>query len=229
MPFLTEREPYGDRVEAGRVLARELASFRERHPLVLGLPRGGVIPAAEVARDLETDLDVLSVAKIGAPGNPEFAIGAVSEGGALYLEKGILGGARAPEAWIEKERARVIALMRHRLKAYRAVKKRVPVGGRDVVIVDDGLATGTTMTSAVLAARATGAKGIIVAAPVASSEAITRLRALEDVEEVVCPWVPEVFFAVSQFYLDFHEVSVEEVCRTLGAGKWPAESGPVTS
>ena len=214
-PLGGERDVYRDRVEAGRVLARELAGLEVRDPLVLGLPRGGVIPAAEVARALGADLDVLQVAKIGAPGNREFAIGAVSESGQVYLERRVIGSEHVSEAWIEEEKKRALALMRERVRAYRAVREKVPIVSRNVIIVDDGLATGATMTSAVYAARAEGAASIVVAAPVGSPEAVRMLGALDEVREVVCPMVPPAFFAVSQFYLDFHEVSVEEVCRAL--------------
>jgi hypothetical protein len=210
-----ERELYKDRVEAGRVLAEELEGFGERSPLVLGLPRGGVIPAAEVARALGAELDVLSVAKIGAPGNRECAIGAVSESGEVYLDNSVLGAALVPDAWIEEEKARALAVMRERQKNYRAVRKMVPMKGRSVIIVDDGLATGATMTCAVYAACAAGAADITVAVPVGSSGAVRRLESMREVSEVVCPLVPAVFFSVSQFYLDFHEVSVEEVCEAL--------------
>ncbi len=210
-----KREIYEDRIEAGRVLAGELLGHKDNNPLVLGLPRGGVMPALEVARALGAELDVLSVAKIGAPGNRECAIGAVSESGEVYLDDSVLGAALVPDAWIEEEKTRALALMRERLKRYRAVRKMVPMKGRSVIIVDDGLATGATMTCAVYAACAAGAADITVAVPVGSSEAVRRLESMREVGEVVCPLVPEVFFSVSQFYLDFHEVSVEEVCEAL--------------
>ncbi len=217
-----EIERYKDRVEAGQVLAAELLGYKEKNPLVLGLPRGGVIPAAEVARALGAELDVLSVAKIGAPGNRECAIGAVSESGELYLDRSVPGGALVTRAWIEEEKARALGTMRERLKAYRAVREMVPMRGRSVIIVDDGLATGSTMTCAVYAACAAGARDITAAVPVGSSEAVRRLESMREVSAVVCPLVPRVFFSVSQFYLDFHEVSVEEVCRALE----DAKSGP---
>jgi len=210
-----EKDLYKDRVEAGQVLAAELDVLRGLNPLVLGLPRGGVIPAAEVARALGAELDVLSVAKIGAPGNRECAIGAVSESGKVYLDMSMRGAALVPHAWIEEEKTRALALMRERLKIYRAVKKMIPMKGRSVIIVDDGLATGATMTCAVYAACAAGASDITVAVPVGSSDAIRRLESMKEVSEVVCPLVPAVFFSVSQFYLDFREVSVKEVCQAL--------------
>jgi len=212
---------YRDRKEAGEVLAHELESYRGHDPLVLGLPRGGVIPAAEVARALGADLDVLSVAKIGAPGNREFAIGAVSEGGELYLDSACRSITGITEAWVEEEKTRALAMMRERLAAYRAVKDMMPMRGRNVIIVDDGLATGATMTCAVYAARASGAVAITAAVPVGSDEAVRRVGALKETREVVCPLVPEVFFSVSQFYIDFHEVGVEEVCKVLREGVWP--------
>ncbi len=209
------RLPYRDRVEAGRVLARSLETYAGSSPLVLGLPRGGVIPAAEVARALGADLDVFSVAKLGAPGNREFAVGAVSETGEVYVDRSAIMGAEDAGAWIEEEKARALKVMRERLDKYRAVRERVPVEGRNVIIVDDGLATGATMICAVYAASAAGAVTVTAAAPVGSVEAVRRLRAMKEAPEVVCPFVPRDFFSVSQFYLDFHDVSVEEVLGAL--------------
>ncbi len=206
---------YRDRQEAGQTLAGELEGYRELDPVVLGLPRGGVIPAAVVAEALGLVLDVFSVAKLRAPENPEFAIGAVSESGEVYLERGSFPSALITEAWIEAEKARALNMMRARLQKYRAVREKVPVKGRAVIIVDDGLATGATMTGAAYAARAEGATVIIAAAAVGAREAIKRVGALKEVFAVVCPLAPQVFFSVSQFYLDFHEVSVAEVCGAL--------------
>ncbi len=209
------KERYRDREEAGRVLAAELEVYRGLEPLVLGLPRGGVIVAAVVAGALGSALDVFSVAKLRAPENPEFAIGAVSEGGEVYIDRTSFSLALITDEWIEEEKARALEVMRQRLARYRAVKQKVPIKGRRVIIVDDGLATGATMTAAAEAARAEGADVIIAAAAVGSREAIRQVGGLKEVLAVVCPSSPPDFFSVSQFYLDFHEVSVAEVCGAL--------------
>ena len=205
---------FADRRDAGVVLAGDLAMYRGRSDLVvLGLPRGGVPVAYEVARFLEAPLDILIVRKLGAPGHPECAIGAIAGGGVTVLDEHFIATNRVParvlEAIVQRERAEVV----RRERAYRASRPRVPVKGQVVIVVDDGLATGSTMRAAVLALRQQGPAGIVAAAPVGSWQAC---QALTDVaDQVICPLTPEPFSAVGLWYADFSETTDDEVCDCL--------------
>lgn len=207
--------PYTDRREAGRALAAELAGYASKHPVVAGLPRGGVTVAAEISRALGCELDVIIAGKLRAPDNPELAVGAVNEDGLLYLNDTLIRGLRIDAEYIEKEKKERLKAVQDRLVLYRRVKKKVPLRGRTVIIADDGLATGATMISAIQAARAEGAKRIIVAVPGGPQDTIERISKMEEVEEVICPIIPPLFFAVSQLYLSFDQVEDEEVIDIL--------------
>ena len=209
------RDRYADRVEAGRVLAESLGRFIGKDPVVVGLPRGGVVVAAEVSRALGGDLDVIIAGKLRAPQNPELAIGAITEEGAAYVNKDVLGYMRITEEYLEEEKKRRLEVIRERLKSYRGVKPKVPLAGRTVIVVDDGLATGSTMISAVQAAHASGAGEIVVAVPGGPPDTVERISEMEEVSEVVCPLMPRMFFAVSQLYEDFHQIEDSEVMDIL--------------
>ena len=207
---------YADRVEAGRVLAQALSHLKGQSDLVvLGVPRGGVVVAAEVARALAAPLDVTITRKVGAPGNPEFAIGAVSEGGGLVLDQGTIHQIRIPESYVEEEVARQRAELERRLTLYRGGRKPVPLKGQTVILVDDGIATGATMLATLRALRARQPARIILAVPVAPQDALDRLR--QEADEVVCPHVPAFFWAVGAFYERFDQTTDEEVVRLLQA------------
>lgn len=209
-------QSYADRVAAGKLLAEKLLEHKGESPVVAGLPRGGVVVAAEIARRLSCPLDVIVAGKLRAPFNPELAIGAIAEDGHVYLNKGVIDGAFVSEAHIEKEKKARIKAVLEKLELYRKVKAKTPLGGRTVIIVDDGLATGSTMIAAVQAAKAEGAAKIIVAVPGGPIDTIERIRGMEEVDKVVCPVIPEMFFAVSQLYLDFTQTEdseVEEILR----------------
>ena len=207
--------PYNDRQEAGRALAVVLGGYAGKHPVVAGLPRGGVAVAAEISRALGCDLDIIIAGKLRAPGNPELAIGAVNEDGLLYLNETVIKGMRIDAGYVEQEKKERMKAVQARLALYRAVKKKIPLHGRTVIIADDGLATGSTMISAIQAARAEGARAIIVAVPGGPQDTVARISGMEEVEKVVCPVVPPFFYAVSQLYVSFNQVEDEEVLALL--------------
>jgi len=204
---------FKDRRDAGRVLAKALDAWRARPDVqVLALPRGGVPVAWEIAQALGAPLDVLVVRKLGFPGQEELAMGAIAPGGVRVMAE--LSGAwpvseRALEAVVAREQAELV----RREQLYRGGRPPLDLMGRILILVDDGLATGATMRAAVMAARVGKPRRIIVAVPVASSEAVQSVGAVAD--EVVCVYTPEHFRAVGLWYQDFAQTSDEEVGRLL--------------
>jgi putative phosphoribosyl transferase len=206
---------FADRLEAGRQLGERLAAYRLPDPLVVGLPRGGVPVAEAVARALHADLDVLVVRKLGAPGNPEFAMGAVGEDGAIVLDHAVRRQLHVSSEQVDMIAEREKSEIERRVQAYRSGSHRLGLAGRNVIIVDDGLATGSTAAAAVRVARHLGAAHITLAVPVGSVEAVDRLNGMAD--EVICLQTPDPFYAVGQHYRDFGQVEDEEVIRILQA------------
>ncbi len=204
--------PFHDRDDAGRQLATALAHYRGSHPLVLAIPRGAVPIGRIVADALDGELDVVLVRKLGAPGNPEFAVGAVDEQGAVLLNE-YAAQVGANEAYIRKIAQRELALIRERRARYRPGQPAIAVAGRTVIVVDDGLATGATMVAALQAVRAQGPARLVCAVPVAASDSLERVSALAD--EIVCLAAPRPFHAVGPHYLDFTGVTDEEVIAVL--------------
>lgn len=211
--------PYRDRAEAGRALAAELGRHRGPGTIVLGLPRGGVPVAAEVARVLGAPLDVIVVRKLGVPGQRELAMGAVAGVGghvevvrneAVLAQVGV-----GPGAFDRVLRAEVEELHRREV-LYRGERRPPEVEGRTVVVVDDGLATGSTMRAALTALRRRDPARIVIVVPVAATSACAAFA--HEVDEVVCGWTPEPFHAVGQAYADFAPTSDEEVHRLLADG-----------
>lgn len=211
----SRQAPYEDRSAAGKALARPLAKYSGDRPVIVSLPRGGVAVAAEIARALDADLDVIVAGKLRAPYNPELAIGAITEEGQTYLNSASIRSLHIKESYIEEEKRARLAAMKEKLNLYRAVRKKVPLKGRTVIIVDDGLATGSTMISAIQAAHASGAKKIIVAVPGGPADTLERIQSMDEVTEAICPVVPDLFFAVSQLYYDFSQVEDSEVIGLL--------------
>jgi len=209
------KRPYEDRSAAGKALAEVLMKYRAERPVVVGLPRGGVAVAAEIARALGAELDVIVAGKLRAPYNPELAIGAITEEGQVYLNSLTIRSLHIKESYIEEEKKARLAAMKEKLNMYRNVRKKVPLKGRTVIIVDDGLATGSTMISAIQAAHASGAKKIIVAVPGGPADTLERIEGMDEVAETICPMVPDMFFAVSQLYYDFSQVEDSEVIAML--------------
>ena len=206
---------FADRSEAGRALARALAGYRGRDVLVLGLPRGGIPVAYQVAGALGAPLDVLVVRKLGVPYQPELAFGAIGEGGVRVLNDRVL---RRIEVSVENlaavEDAERSELDR-RVNLYRGGRPGLPLAGRVVLIVDDGFATGATARAAALVARAQGAASVVLAAPIGAPDTVAALREVAD--DVVCLGTPRGFSAVGQGYDDFSQTSDEEVGALLRA------------
>jgi putative phosphoribosyl transferase len=209
----TGRVRFPDRAAAGRRLAERLRHVADEKPVVVGLPRGGVPVAAEIARELGAPLDIVLVRKIGAPAREELAAGAVGEDGVTVRNTGVLH--ELGLSWsdldgvVERERAEV----RRRAETLRPAWDRVELKGRTVIIVDDGIATGSTVVAAVRVVRGMGVRRVVLAVPVAPPEALTTIAALAD--EVVCLAMPERFHAVGQWFQDFTQVSDDEVRAIL--------------
>lgn len=201
---------YRDREHAGRVLAERLGSYAGRENLiVLGLPRGGVPVAFEVARELGAPLDVFVVRKLGVPGYEELAMGAIASGGVRVLNDEVVRELGLDEAAIARAAAAENAELERRERALRGERGPVEVSGRTVILVDDGLATGSTMRAAALAVRAQRPEQIVVAVPVAAEQTCDKIRA--EVDEIVCALTPHPFRAVGLWYEDFTPVTEDEI------------------
>jgi putative phosphoribosyl transferase len=206
--------PFRDRIDAGRALAERLGMYRGKDILVLGIPRGGVPVAAEVARRLNGELDVLVARKLGAPGQPELAIGAVTGNGGEFVDEEMVDYLGVSEAYLQRVRQEQLGEARRREARFRGGRPAERIRDRIVVLVDDGLATGATMRAAARSVRKHRPALLVVAVPVGSREACAALR--EEADEVVCPLVPEFFGAVGSFYENFEpteDAEVESILR----------------
>ncbi|RBY79834.1 phosphoribosyltransferase [Geodermatophilus sp. TF02-6] len=205
--------PFQDRRDAGRQLGRRLAPMAGRDVVVLGLPRGGVPVAAEVARALGAPLDVVLVRKLGLPRRPELAMGAVGEDGVTVVNDDVLRIGRVEEATFTEAERRERAELERRARHFRGDRSRVPLEGRTAVVVDDGIATGATARAACAVVRAHGAARVVLAAPVGSPTAVREIA--PEVDELVCLETPDRFTAVGQAYADFRPTDDEEVLELL--------------
>jgi len=206
---------FKDRSDAGRQLAEKLAPYRGKHAVVLALPRGGVVIGYEIARALSLPLDIIAVRKVGAPDNPEYAIGAVGADGTAILNDA--EAAMIDKAWLAGEIAAQKKEARRRGRVYRAGRKPLGIAGKTAIIVDDGIATGLTMRVAVRSAKAEKAEKVVVAVPVAPPESVHALSE-EGADEVVVLEPPEEFLgAVGAHYIRFEQVEDDAVIRLMGA------------
>jgi putative phosphoribosyl transferase len=221
------RLPYRDRAEAGEHLAAALAAHRGADVLVLGIPRGGVPVAAEVARRLDADLDIVVARKLGAPWQPELAIGAVTANGGAYLNEEYIEALEVTDDYLEAETERKMAEAHERQAHMRGEREPIAIAGRTVIVVDDGLATGATMRAALRSVRRGAPAQLIMAAPVGSREACEAMR--EEADEVLCLAQPEPFFAVGLYFEHFEPTDEAEVRRLLEAARPAAASGPTTA
>jgi len=215
--------PIKDRNEAGRQLARALDSYRGRSDLlVLALPRGGVPVAVEVARALDAPLDLILARKLGTPGQPELAMGAVASGGAQVVNADIVAALGIADDELKAVVERETRELERREQAYRGARPRPAIAGKCVILVDDGVATGATVRAAVAALRSQQPARLVIAVPVAPPDTVERLR--RDADEVICPETPEPFIAISRWYLEFPQLSDSDV-RELLAQAWNNTQG----
>jgi putative phosphoribosyl transferase len=205
---------YRDRVEAGKRLAERLADYADRPDvLVLALPRGGVPVAFEVARALRVPLDIFLVRKLGVPGHEELAMGAIATGGVRVLNEDVVSYLRVPGEVIDAVAADELRELERRERTYRGDRPAPDVAGKTVILVDDGLATGSTMRAAAAALRRQQPARIVVAVPVSAPQTCDEYRM--GVDEIVCAVTPEPFHAVGQWYADFSQTTDEEVRELL--------------
>jgi putative phosphoribosyl transferase len=206
---------FQDRIDAGRRLAEKLMEYAHQPDvLVLALPRGGVPVAYEVARALDAPLDVFLVRKLGVPGHEELAMGAIATGGVRVLNQEVVGMLRVPESVIDAVAQKEQRELERREREYRGERPEPEVRDRAVILVDDGLATGSTMRAAAEALKQEGTKRLIVAVPVAPPETCEAFRS--EVDQIVCVVTPEPFFGVGRWYEDFSQTTDEEVRGLLG-------------
>lgn len=205
---------FKDRKDAGKQLAAIMLQYKNlKNAVVLGLPRGGIVVAYEVAKALNLPLDLICPRKIGAPFNPEFAIGAVTESGRGYLHKEIIEDLGVPQKYIDEAIKEQTSIAKHRVETYRQNMAPRVIKSKTVILVDDGLATGATMEAAIASVRGDKASKIIVAVPVAPESTIEKIKPLAD--DVVCVATPELFSAIGQFYYNFNQTTDEEVIKLL--------------
>jgi len=209
-----------DRLEAGKRLSNALKAHVDKNGIVLAIPRGGVVVGNVVARTLSLRLDVIIPRKIGAPGNSELAIGAMTEDGTIILDERLLKMLQVSRQYVKEESERQRLEIERRLKLYRGDKPYPSLKNREVIIVDDGIATGSTMKAALASVRKKGAKKIIIAVPIGPESTIKELE--KQADKVVCLYTPEPFYAIGQFYDEFDQTTDEEVKSLLKNSTKPA-------
>jgi predicted phosphoribosyltransferase len=204
---------FEDRADAGRLLAQELSGYQDKNPIVLALPRGGVVVGYEVARALHAPLDVIVARKLGAPGHEELGIGAIAPGGVLVLEEQAVAWIGISEARLQRIVARETAEMNRRLQLYRGDRPLPDLRDRTAILVDDGLATGVTARAAILSLKQQHPQRLVLAVPVCASETTGRLRG--EVDDLICASIPLYFRAVGLWYRRFEQTTDQEVVSLL--------------
>jgi putative phosphoribosyl transferase len=215
---------FSDRVEAGKRLASAMRDFAGKNGIVLAIPRGGVVVGYEIAKALSLLLDVIIPRKIGAPDNPELAIGAMTEDGTIILDDNLITYIGVPRDYIKAESERQKHEIERRLKLYRQNEPYPSLKALDVIIVDDGIATGSTMKAALASVKNRGASTVTVAVPVGPPSTIKELK--KQADRVVCLYAPEYFQAIGQFYTDFNQTTDEEVIQLLKQSKQKSREKP---
>ena len=215
--------PFRDREQAGKTLAQALKGLDGDEVVVLAIPRGGVVVGSEVAKELGATLDVIVTRKIGAPGEPEFALGAVTQTGEVILDEPSIDMLHVPQDYLDREVASQREEVKDRMRRFRGDRPIPSLKGKVVVIVDDGIATGNTVLAALRSVRMQGARSVIVAVPVGPAETIAKLA--READRVVCLETPEPFFAIGQFYSEFNQVEDDEVRRILDARATESKAG----
>ena len=206
---------FRDRKDAGERLAAQLLHLKDKSPVVLALPRGGVAIGAEIARLLGAPLDIVLVRKIGVPWQPELALGAVADGGTpeIFIDERMAESLMIPGDYVREEPTRQLAELERRRQTYCAGRPPVDLGGRTAIVVDDGIATGATMRVALRAVRRQGPAWLVLAAPVAAAETLAALKG--EADETVSVTAPEGLGAIGYYYDDFHQMSDDEVAALL--------------
>jgi putative phosphoribosyl transferase len=214
---------FADRGEAGRRLTDKLLHFKDRQPVVLALPRGGVAVGFEIAHALDAPLDIVLVGKIGVPWQPELALGAVTDGARYetFIDRNLAASLDIPDSYIEEETSRQLKEIERRREAYCEGRPAPEIAGHTAIIVDDGIATGATMRVALQAVRRHGPAWLVLAVPVAPPDTLTALR--EEVDEAVCLETPAELGAIGYYYRDFHQMSDREVTDLLARAPHAAE------
>jgi putative phosphoribosyl transferase len=203
---------FANRTDAGKRLVTSLQNI-SKNALVLAVPRGGVVVGFEIAHSLNLPLDIIITKKIGAPENPELAIGAVAEDGTLLLDEKLVEMLSVPQSYFNEEVERQKAEIKRRLKRYRGDLPSPEIVGREVILVDDGVATGSTLKAALRSLKNRGAKPIVIAVPVGPLETVSELK--KEADRVVCLLTPEPFYAIGEFYEDFEQTTDMEVIDLL--------------
>jgi putative phosphoribosyl transferase len=222
---------FADREAAGRELAAKLAHLKDRQPVVLALPRGGVAVGFEIAQALGAPLDIVLVRKIGVPWQPELALGAVTDGANLetFIDQDLAQALDIPESYVQEETVRQLQEIERRRKSYCAGRPPLEVTGRTAIVVDDGIATGATMRVALRAVRRRDPTHLVLAIPVAPPETLAEFS--KEVDEAVCLETPAMLGAIGFYYRDFHQMSDEEVTDLLARAARPTReaSTPVSA
>ena len=216
---------FADRGEAGRRLADKLLHLKDRQPIVLALPRGGVAVGFEIAQALDAPLDIVLVRKIGVPWQPELALGAVTDGAGreIFVDRDLATRLDVPDGYIEEETARQLKEIERRRKSYCEGRPALEVAGRTAIVVDDGIATGATMRVALQAVRRRGPARLVLAVPVAPPDTLAALR--KEVDEAVCLETPIELGAIGFYYRDFHQMRDSEVTDLLARAQRGTASG----